>query len=92
MWPPKALRNHPAFEEEIEEWDEPVLEYLSDIKKENSRVVVLVLVEDLAGSLSFNFTSYAQFSNVRSGKIGPAPEIFEVSTSATSRRRTLAHW
>jgi len=31
----KALRNHPAFEEEIEEWDEPVLEYLSDIKKEN---------------------------------------------------------
>eukprot|EP00929_Paragymnodinium_shiwhaense_P019206 TRINITY_DN1317_c0_g2_i1.p1 TRINITY_DN1317_c0_g2~~TRINITY_DN1317_c0_g2_i1.p1 ORF type:complete len:337 (-),score=162.82 TRINITY_DN1317_c0_g2_i1:75-1085(-) len=29
-----ALRNHPAFEEVIMNWDEPVLEYLKDITKE----------------------------------------------------------
>mmetsp|Transcript_16076 Transcript_16076/g.35287 ORF Transcript_16076/g.35287 Transcript_16076/m.35287 type:complete len:350 (-) Transcript_16076:121-1170(-) len=30
----QALQNHPAFEEHIEEWDEPVLEHLQDITKE----------------------------------------------------------
>jgi|EP00927_Polykrikos_kofoidii_P003266 nucleosome assembly protein 1-like 1 len=27
----EALKNHPAFEDEIQEWDEPVLAYLKDI-------------------------------------------------------------
>merc|ERR1712232_904376 len=30
-----AMKNHPAFESVIEEWDEPVLEYITDITKEN---------------------------------------------------------
>jgi len=30
-----ALKNHPAFEDYIEEWDEPVLEYLKDITTED---------------------------------------------------------
>lgn len=29
----QALKNHPAFEDEIQKWDEPVLEYLVDITK-----------------------------------------------------------
>jgi len=29
----KAMQNHPAFEECIQDWDEPVLEYLVDIEK-----------------------------------------------------------
>jgi len=30
-----AIKNHPAFESVIEEWDEPVLEFIRDITKEN---------------------------------------------------------
>lgn len=30
-----AMKNHPAFESVIEEWDEPVLEYIRDITKED---------------------------------------------------------
>lgn len=30
----QALKNHPAFEDEIQEWDEPVLAYLKDITVE----------------------------------------------------------
>merc|ERR1719296_80609 len=29
----KALQHHPAFDESIQEWDEPVLEYLTDIQR-----------------------------------------------------------
>lgn len=29
----KAMQNHPAFESLIQEWDEPVLEYLQDIER-----------------------------------------------------------
>jgi len=29
----QAMKHHPALEHQIEEWDEPVLEYLSDIKR-----------------------------------------------------------
>jgi len=29
----KAMQNHPAFEETVQEWDEPVLEFLTDIEK-----------------------------------------------------------
>jgi len=31
----QALKNHPAIEEEIEKWDEPVLEYIKDISIAN---------------------------------------------------------
>jgi len=31
----QAMKNLPALEDQIEEWDEPVLEYLSDIKRTN---------------------------------------------------------
>eukprot|EP00747_Dinoflagellata_sp_TGD_P209495 gnl/TRDRNA2_/TRDRNA2_82887_c0_seq2.p1 gnl/TRDRNA2_/TRDRNA2_82887_c0~~gnl/TRDRNA2_/TRDRNA2_82887_c0_seq2.p1 ORF type:complete len:366 (+),score=147.24 gnl/TRDRNA2_/TRDRNA2_82887_c0_seq2:54-1151(+) len=30
----QAFKHHPAFEDQLEEWDEPVLEYLSDVRKE----------------------------------------------------------
>merc|ERR1719310_1726442 len=30
----QAMKNHPAFDEQIMEWDEPVLEYLKDVTKD----------------------------------------------------------
>merc|ERR1712187_935136 len=54
-----ALKNHPVFEEEIHEWDEPVLDFLQDITKEH-------LKEDDANAgfkLVFHFTENPYFSN-----------------------------
>jgi len=32
----KAMQNHPAFEDILQEWDEPVLQFLQDIEKEQN--------------------------------------------------------
>lgn len=54
-----AMKNHPAFESVIEEWDEPVLEYLADITKEN--------LDDSDSNkgfkLTFHFVENPYFSN-----------------------------
>merc|ERR1719277_1566958 len=53
------MQNHPAFEDIIQEWDEPVLEYLQDIEKS--------YVDDTDGDagfkLVFRFASNPYFTN-----------------------------
>jgi len=54
-----AIKNHPAFESVIEEWDEPVLEFIGDITKEN--------LDDNDSNkgfkLTFHFAENPYFSN-----------------------------
>lgn len=55
----KAMKNHPAFENVIEEWDEPVLEYIRDITTDN-------IDKDDSNKgfrLTFHFTENPYFSN-----------------------------
>merc|ERR1719476_1243616 len=53
------MQNHPAFEDIVQEWDEPVLEYLQDIEKSN--------VDDTDGDagfkLVFRFAANPYFTN-----------------------------
>mmetsp|Transcript_85169 Transcript_85169/g.238564 ORF Transcript_85169/g.238564 Transcript_85169/m.238564 type:complete len:332 (+) Transcript_85169:63-1058(+) len=55
----KALQNHPAFEDSIQEWDEPVLQYLTDIEK------AFVDDEDTSKGfkLTFRFAENPYFTN-----------------------------
>lgn len=54
----QALQNHPAFEDQIEEWDQPVLEYLKDI-------TTVDLTDDPSKGfkVSFHFVENPYFSN-----------------------------
>jgi len=55
----KAMQNHPAFEDIIQEWDEPVMEFLEDMEKAN-------LDEedgDKGFSLTLHFAPNPYFSN-----------------------------
>jgi len=59
-----AIKNHPAFESVIEEWDEPVLEFIRDITKEN--------LDDSDSNkgfkLTFHFAENPYFSNATLSK------------------------
>jgi len=55
----KAMQNHPAFEDIIQEWDEPVLEYLQDIEKSN----VDDADSDKGFKLVFRFAANPYFTN-----------------------------
>merc|ERR1712012_536810 len=55
----KAMQNHQAFEECIQEWDEPVLEYLVDIEK-----MLLDDSDNVKGfRLIFHFAENPYFTN-----------------------------
>jgi len=56
----KAMGNHPAFEDIIQEWDEPVLEFVTDIEKVQNE-------EDnsLGFKLIFHFLENPYFENTR---------------------------
>jgi nucleosome assembly protein 1-like 1 len=54
----QALQNHPAFDQHIEQWDEPVLEYLKDI------TAVDLADDPVKGfTLKFHFVENPFFSN-----------------------------
>lgn len=55
----KALQNHPAFEDAIQEWDKPVLEYLTDCEK-----ALLDETDNNKGfKLTFHFSENPYFTN-----------------------------
>merc|ERR1719503_151832 len=54
-----AMKNHPAFESVIEEWDEPVLEYIRDITKSN----IDENDSNKGFKLTFHFSENPYFSN-----------------------------
>jgi len=54
-----AMKNHPAFESVIEEWDEPVLEYIRDITKSN----IDENDSNKGFRLTFHFAENPYFSN-----------------------------
>jgi len=54
-----AMKNHPAFESVIEEWDEPVLEYIREITKSN----IDENDSNKGFKLTFQFTENPYFTN-----------------------------
>lgn len=57
----KAMQNHPAFEDNIHEWDEPVLEFLSDIEKAD-----IDNTDHTKGfKLTFHFLENPYFENIK---------------------------
>eukprot|EP00747_Dinoflagellata_sp_TGD_P163197 gnl/TRDRNA2_/TRDRNA2_181618_c0_seq1.p1 gnl/TRDRNA2_/TRDRNA2_181618_c0~~gnl/TRDRNA2_/TRDRNA2_181618_c0_seq1.p1 ORF type:complete len:357 (+),score=163.82 gnl/TRDRNA2_/TRDRNA2_181618_c0_seq1:97-1167(+) len=55
----KAMQNHPALSEQIEEWDEPVLQFVTDIKK----LMIDDADHDKGFKLEFYFAENPYFEN-----------------------------
>ncbi|CAK9002051.1 unnamed protein product [Durusdinium trenchii] len=86
----KALKNLPALEDHIEEWDEPVLEYCKDITKS------WIDDSDLAKGfkLSFHFVENPYFTNTELCKEYHVTEVspYTGEVSAKEIKATTIEW